>query len=123
MEWEYNDYELDNRLHNMMWTISEDYGEESNDLKRYANVSKDLAIYFAVKTGARKKYVDWLTVKKYISYKARKGVNPDILVPFVEICLDIMVEDKLIEERPGVQDIRNEGYEELLKQFLKKTVL
>lgn len=119
MEWEYNDYELDNRLNNMMWTISEDYGEESNDLKRYANVSKDLAIYFAVKTGARKKYVDWLTVKKYISYKARRGVNPDILVPFVEICLDIMVEDKLIEERPGVKDIRNKGYEELLKQFLK----
>ena len=50
MEWEYNDYELDNRLNNMMWTISEDYAEESDDLKRYASVSKDLAIYFAVKT-------------------------------------------------------------------------
>lgn len=102
----------------MMWTITENYDEELEGLDKYTNISKDLAIYFAVKTGARKKYVNWDLIKKYIGYKMRKGVDPEIMIPFVEICTDILVEDKLLKERPGIADIRNRGFAELLKNFL-----
>lgn len=113
-----NDYDMKNRLNNMMWTISGDYQEEIDGYDRYSKISKDLAIYYAVKSGARRKYVDWDLIKRYIGYKIKKGINADIVLPFVEICTDIMVEDKLIEERPGIYDIRTKGFDELLKKFL-----
>ncbi|MPW25060.1 nitric oxide reductase activation-like protein [Alkalibaculum sp. M08DMB] len=116
----FNDYDLKNRLNNIMWTISGNYNEEIEGIDKYADYSKDLAIYYAVKTGARQRYVDWNLIKRYIVYKMKNGVNPDIMIPFVEICADILVEDKLIQERPGITDIRNRGFEELLERFLTK---
>lgn len=118
MDWIYDDYEHKNRLNNIMWTISGDYKEQLDNLDRYTKMSKDMGIYYAVKAGARKKYIDWNLIKRYAAYKIRKGASRDHLISFVEICTDILVEDKMLEERPGIGDIRNDAYDEMFQNFL-----
>ncbi|MFZ7121432.1 MAG: nitric oxide reductase activation-like protein [Eubacteriaceae bacterium] len=119
MDWIYSDYDNKNRLNNLMWTISEDYNEELENYERFSNISKDLAIYYAAKAGARRKYMDWKLIKKYVHYKISKGVDKDIFIPLVDICADLMIEEKLLKERPGMVDVRKKGYDELLEIFLK----
>lgn len=119
MDWIYSDYDNKNRLNNLMWTISEDYNEELENYERFSNISKDLAIYYAAKAGARRKYMDWKLIKKYVHYKISKGVDKDIFIPLVDICADLMIEEKLLKERPGMVDVRKKGYDELLETFLK----
>lgn len=122
MDWIYRDFEVRNRLNNIMWTISGEYDEELENLDKYGDISKDLAIYYAIKSGARKKYVDWDIIKKYVAYKVKKGANRQHIISFVEICIDNMIEDKVLIERPGIVEIRQRAYEELLGQFLTTKV-
>ncbi|MFZ7133560.1 MAG: nitric oxide reductase activation-like protein [Eubacteriales bacterium] len=123
MDWIYNDYEVKNRLNNIMWTISGIYDEELENLDDYAKLSKELSIYYAIKAGARKKYVDWTLIKKYVAYKINRGALRNHILSFAEICIDIMVEEKMLAERPGVKEIRNFAYNLLLEKFLRKNML
>ena len=61
----YDDYEFENRINNLAWTISGNYDEEIN-ISKENYISKDVAMYFAIMEGARHKYIDWNVIKKYI---------------------------------------------------------
>lgn len=119
MNWIYSDYDFENRLTNLMWTICEDYDEVMENSEKFSNISKDLAIYYAAKAGARRKYIDWKIVKGYLNHRIKNGVDKDIIAPLVEICVDVMVEEKLVDERPGIHDIRKKGFEELLENYFR----
>lgn len=118
MDWIYSDYEKSTRLKNVAWTISEEYGEDLERLEEYAQMSEDLALYYAAKAGARKKYVHWNLVKGYLNYRIHRGANGDVLIDLAQICFDTAVETKLVQERPGMVEIREAGYQDLLENFL-----
>lgn len=119
MNWIYGEYDFENRLKNLMWTICGDYHQELDEFERFTKTSKDLAIYYAAKAGARRKYIDWKMIKKYLNYRIQKGVDKELIVPLVEMCADAMVEEKLLKERPGIEDIRKKGLEDLLERYFK----
>ncbi|WP_099189323.1 cobaltochelatase CobT-related protein [Tepidibacter mesophilus] len=115
----YSNYDFENRLKNIMWTICGDYDQNLESFEEFSNKSKNISIYYAAKLGARRKYIDWNMIKGYINHKLKNGVEKDTIIPIVEICADIMVEENLINERPGIYDIRKIGLEEIFQNYFE----
>ena len=112
----YNDYEFDNRINNLAWTISGNYNDEI-DISEKNYKSKDISLYFAIISGARRKYIDWDIVKKYLLSRINIGYDRDSISNLVQVVLNNIVESKVISERPGVKEIRKSVYKEILKNF------
>ena len=113
-KWIYEDCEFDKRILNLMWTISGNYkdqierGEESF-------ISQDVALYHAVTAGGRRKYIDWPVVKEFVLNRYRVGFKKEILLGLVALGSDLVIEEKVIRERPGVYDIRKKAYQDMVK--------
>ncbi|MGV8906600.1 MAG: cobaltochelatase CobT-related protein [Acetobacterium sp.] len=115
-KWIYENYEFDNRITNLMWTISGDY-DENMDSGEKSFISKNVALYHAVTAGGRRKYIDWPSVKKYVISRHRAGFDKDIVLGLIAMGSDLVVEEKIISERPGVYDIRKKAYEDILENY------
>ena len=116
--WIYNDYEFENRVNNISWTISGMYDEDiDSSEKEYS--SKDVSLYFGIIAGARRKYLDWNIIKKYIMSRVKKSYDKDILYTLLEIALNFVVEEKVVNERPGVEEIRDRAYKDILENYSK----
>ena len=118
LKWIFNEYEFDNRVNNLAWTLAGKYDEDI-DISEKDYTSKDASMYYAIIAGAMRKYIDWETVKKYLVNRMKSGYNKDILCTIIQIVLNDIVEKKVIEERPGVIDIRNKAYDDILKSYSK----
>ena len=118
LKWIFNEYEFDNRVNNLAWTVAGKYDEDI-DISEKDYTSKDASMYYAIIAGAMRKYIDWETVKKYLVNRMKSGYNKDILCTIIQIVLNDIVENKVIEERPGVIDIRNKAYDDILKSYSK----
>ncbi|MGL6105622.1 nitric oxide reductase activation-like protein [Romboutsia sp.] len=118
MKWIYSDYEFENRVNNLSWTISGKYEENVNVLKQDYS-SKEVALYFAIMEGAMHKYVDWGTVKKYLVNRVKYGYDLKIISTLAQIVFNRITECKVIEERPGVEEIRQKAYKDILSTFTK----
>lgn len=118
MRWLYNDYEFENRVNNLSWTISGKYDENINTLRQDYS-SKEVALYFAIMEGALHKHVDWTTVKKYLINRIRHGYDLKIITTLAQIVFNRITEYKVIEERPGVEEIRQKAYKDILSTFTK----
>ena len=116
--WIYNNYEFENRVNNLAWTISGMYDEDIDSSEKDYS-SKDVSLYFAIIAGARRKYLDWNIIKKYIMSRIKKSYNKDILYTLIELILNSVVEDKVISERPGVAEIRSKAYSDVLANYNK----
>lgn len=114
----YNDYEFDNRINNLAWTICGDYSDNIDILEKDYS-SKEVSLYFGIIAGARRKYVDWNIVKKYLIHRISKGYEKDIILDLVQIVLNNLVESKVIKDRPGVEDIRFKAYRDIINRFDK----
>lgn len=118
MNWIYDNYDFENRLNNLMWTISGDYSANAKE-KEYNYELKDYAIYEAAMMGGRQKYIDWELMKKYLNYRIIEGIDKEIILPIIEMCSDSMIEEKLIKDRPGIANIRDEGLALLLQNYFR----
>ena len=118
MKWIYNDYEFDNRINNLAWTICGDYSDDIDVLEMDYS-SKEVSLYFGIIAGARRKYVDWNIVKKYLIHRISKGYEKDIILDLVQIVLNNLVESKVIEDRPGIEEIRVKAYRDIINRFTK----
>ena len=118
LDWIFNEYEFDNRVNNLTWTVSGKYDEEI-DVAEKDYSSKNASMYYAIIAGARRKYVDWETVKKFLMNRIKSGYQSDILFTILQIVLNDISEKKVIEERPGVVDIRNKAYDDILRGYSK----
>lgn len=116
--WIYNNYEFENRVNNIAWTVSGMYDEDIDSSEKDYS-SKDVSLYFGIIAGARRKYLDWDLIKKYIMSRINKSYDKDILYTLIELVLNSVVEDKVINERPGVEEIRNRAYEDVLINYNK----
>ena len=115
LKWIFNEYEFDNRVNNLALTVAGKYDEDI-DMSEKDYSSKDASMYYAIIAGAMRKYIDWDVVKKYLANRIKTGYNKDILCTIIQIVLNDVAEKKVIEERPGVVDIRNKAYDDILKK-------
>lgn len=118
MDWIYSEYDKESRLKNVMWTVSGDYSEELDTYGDYAAVSDDMALYYAALAGARRKYIDWKMIKGYLSYRIRQGASFDVLLALAQLCCDRMVDTALYQERPGLLEIREKAFGDLIAAYL-----
>lgn len=118
MKWIYSDYEFENRINNLSWTISGKYDEDVS-ISSQDYHSKEVAIYFAIMAGARHKYIEWDLVKKYLINRIKNGYDSSTIVSLVQIVLNKVVESKVIIDRPGVEDIRSKAYKDIISGFSK----
>ena len=116
--WIYNNYEFENRVNNLAWTISGMYDEDIDSSEKDYS-SKNVSLYFAIIAGARRKYLDWNIIKKYIISRIKKSCNKETLYTLIELVLNSVVEDRVINERPGVAEIRSKAYNDVLVNYSK----
>ena len=116
--WIYNNYEFENRINNLAWTVSGMYDEDIDSSEKDFS-SKDVSLYFGIIAGARRKYLDWDIIKKYIVSRIKKSYNKDILYTLIELVLNSVVEEKVINERPGVEEIRSKAYKDVFVNYSK----
>lgn len=113
IQWEYDDYEFDNRVTNLMWTICGDYKEQMNTAEK-TNLSKNIALYYGITAGGRRCYMDWNTVDAYVAYRKRHGFKGNWLQMILLHAANPMVIQRLSHERPGIADIQCEACRELI---------
>ena len=91
----YEDYEFENRINNLVWTISGNYNEEIN-ISKENYISKDVAMYFAIMEGARHKYIDWDIIKKYIFSRVKDGYDLEVISTLIHIIFNRVIEENVV---------------------------
>ena len=117
-KWIHENHEFDNRITNLMWTISGDYDEDM-DKGEKSGISENVALYHAVTAGGRRKYIEWPSVEKYVISRHQAGFDKNILLGLITMASDLIIEEKVIVERPGVYDIRKKAYKDILERYHK----
>lgn len=114
------EYELENRMKNLLWTVSGDYELEVELDTRSFWQSKYIALYDAVKQGAFARYFSKEEFGLYLVKKLYLGAEEAPLVNLAQMCVDQAVADKVIEERKGVATLRKKAFADLLERDFPK---
>ena len=110
-----NQMEIENRIRNLMWTVSGNYDLNTRlDLESFSK-SKYISLYDAIKQGAFAKYYDTNALSMYIVKKSFYGVEEPVLMNIAQLCVDMAVYQKIVSERPGVCNIRRKAFEAMLE--------
>ena len=78
------------------------------------NLSKNIALYYGITAGGRRRFIDWQLVDTYVGWRRRQGFKRDRLQLLILHAANPMVIDHLVKERPGIADIQNEACSELV---------
>lgn len=106
--------EAENRLRNLMWTVSGDYKLNTKLDAASWSRSKDISLYDAVKQGAFARYFDQSQFAMYLIKKIYYGADERPLTDLAQMCVDMASWKKISAERPGVPELRNRAFEALL---------
>lgn len=117
----YEDYEqeaqqteIENRMKNLMWTVSGDYQLDTKlDAASFAE-SKYVAMYDAVKQGAFARFFDKNEFALYLVKKVYYGAEEGPLMDLAQLCVETAAYPVIAAERPGVKEIRQKAFEYLL---------
>ncbi len=116
---------IENRMKNLMWTVSGDYHLDTRlDLDSFAE-SKYLSMYDAVKQGAFARFFDRDEFALYLVKKVYYGAKEEALTNLAQLCVEAAVYERIEKERPGVKEIRSRAFSWLLDhrfQRLHKTL-
>lgn len=108
--------ELENRIKNLVWTISGDYSlEVKPDVESFLS-SRNTAIYDCIKQGAFAKYLDREQLSLYLVKKVFMQAEEAPLLMVSSLCIEEAVRDRLMKEREGIAAIRKKACEEILDQ-------
>ncbi|MEG2418200.1 MAG: hypothetical protein RSB35_04765, partial [Eubacterium sp.] len=83
--------EIDNRISNMMWTISGNY-DDGVDAGEKSRISPEVALYYGITAGGRRRFIQWDQVKKFVISRVRSGCDKDTLLGLVQLASDSYVE-------------------------------
>lgn len=109
-----SDMEAENRLRNLMWTVSGNYHLQTKlDASSY-DKCKDISLYDAVKQGAFARFFDQDAFALYLIKKIYYGADERQLTELAQMCIDMAVWKKIAVERPGVPELRSRAFEALL---------
>lgn len=122
LSYDFEEYEMEieNRIRNLMWTVSGDYALNTRlDVASFSK-SKYISMYDAIKQGAFAKYFDTNALSMYIVKKLFYGVEEPVLMNIAQLCVDLAVYQKIAAERPGVCNIRKKAFEAMLDKDFRK---
>ena len=107
-------FEIENRMKNLLWTVSGDYKLEAKLNVEAFMHSKYSALYDAIKQGAMAKYFSMDEYSMYLIKKLYYGADETGLMRVSSLCIDMACAEKISLERQGVKNIRKRAYEEIL---------
>lgn len=119
---EIDDYrlELENRIRNLLWTISGDYKLEMKvDVSLFLR-SKAIALYDGIKQGAFAKFFDRNLMGMYLVKKVFLQAGEDELTYLAQLCIEEAIGEKICQERPGVREMQRKAFEDILDQEFEK---
>lgn len=108
--------ELENRIRNLMWTVSGDYAIDFKPDTELFMRSKYIALYDGVKQGAFAKYFNRNELSLYLVKKVYLHAQEAALLSIAQICIEAAVSERIIKEREGVSYIRKRACEDILDQ-------
>lgn len=114
-------YELENRMRNLLWTVSGDYALDDVrlDLESFQR-SKYISLYDAVKQGAFARYFSKDEFGMYLVKKLYLGADEASLMSLAQMCVDQAVADRIIRERRGVAALRRKAFEDILERDFER---
>lgn len=105
----------ENRIRNLMWTVSGDYKLDTKlDVASFSR-SKYISMYDAVKQGAFARFFDHGQMGLYLVKKVYYGADEKTLTELAQLCADAAIYKKVAKERPGVPELREKAFEDLLE--------
>lgn len=108
--------ELENRIKNLMWTVSGNYSLDFKpDLAAFAR-SQYGALYDGIKQGAFARYFDREAFSMYLVKKLYCHAMEGPLLSIAQLCIEFAVSDRIIGEREGVGEIRRKACEDILEK-------
>ena len=106
--------EIENRIRNLMWTVSGDYKLDIKvDVETYLQ-SKYIALYDSIKQGAFARYFDKEELGMYMVKKIFLNAQEAALVTISQICIEEAIHEKLTNDRKGVENIRQQALSDTL---------
>lgn len=107
--------EAENRIRNLMWTVSGDYGLDTKlDVASFSR-SKYISMYDAVKQGAFARFFERDALALYLVKKVYYGADEQPLTELAQLCVDAASWRKVAKERPGVPELRKKAFSDLLE--------
>ena len=108
--------ELENRIRNLLWTVSGDYQLDMKpDVSLFLR-SKAIALYDGIKQGALARYYDKDMLGLYLVKKIFLQAGENELTFVAQFCIEEAIGDKICEERPGIRDMQRQCMEDILEQ-------
>ena len=112
--------EIENRMKNLMWTVSGNYKLDVHlDLESFQK-SKYISMYDAIKQGAFAQYFDREKLASYIVKKIYFQADERSLMNLAQLCVDAASYAKISTDRPGVPQIRKKALEDILEYDFEK---
>lgn len=109
-------FELENRIRNLLWTVSGDYGlSVKPDVSLFLR-SRDIALYDGIKQGAFARYYDRDRMGMYLVKKVFLQAKENELTLIAQLCIEEAVGEKICRERPGVRSMQRQAFEDILDQ-------
>ena len=108
--------ELENRIRNLLWTVSGDYQLDMKpDVSLFLR-SKAIALYDGIKQGALARYYDKDMLGLYLVKKIFLQAGENELTFVAQLCIEEAIGDKICEDRPGIRDMQRQCMEDILEQ-------
>ena len=109
-------FELENRLKNLLWTVSGDYGLEMKPGVALFLRSEAIALYDGIKQGAFARFYDRDMMGMYLVKKVFLQADEQCLTQLAQLCIEEAVGEKVCRERPGIRSIQRKACEDILEQ-------
>ena len=108
--------ELENRIRNLLWTISGDYTQQMKpDVSLFLR-SKDIALYDGIKQGALAKFFDKDFLGMYLVKKIFLGADEASLTFVSQMCIEEAIGERICQLRPGIWEMQKKACEDILDQ-------
>lgn len=108
--------ELENRIRNLLWTVSGDYKLDMKpDVSLFLR-SRAIALYDGIKQGALARFYDKDLLGLYLVKKVFLQAGEGELTAVAQLCIEEAIGEKICEERPGIRSMQREAFEDILDQ-------
>lgn len=108
--------DLENRMRNLLWTVSGDYTLDFKPDVSLFQRSKAIALYDGIKQGALAAYFDKEALGMYLVKKIFLGADEESLVKLAQLCIEESIGERICKERPGVRSMQNQAFVDILEQ-------
>lgn len=108
--------ELENRIRNLLWTVSGDYKLDMKpDISLFLR-SRAIALYDGIKQGVLARFYDKDLLGLYLVKKVFLQAGEGELTAVAQLCIEEAIGEKICEERPGIRSMQREAFEDILDQ-------